>query len=78
LPRDPKYAALSAITKTLIENRGKASEADIERFVSAGYSRAQIFEVVLGTGISMTTATATNMADTPIEDHFKAQTWAAA
>jgi alkylhydroperoxidase family enzyme len=78
LPRDPKYAALSALTKTLIENRGKASEADIERFVSAGYSKAQIFEVVLGTGISMTTATATNMAGTPIEDHFKAQTWAAA
>ena len=78
LRKDPKYAALSAITKTLIENRGKASEADIERFVSAGYSRAQIFEVVLGTGISMTTATATNMAGTPIEDHFKAQTWAAA
>jgi len=78
LPRDPKYAALSALTKTLIENRGKASEADIERFVSAGYSKAQIFEVVLGAGISMTTATATNMAGTPIEDHFKAQTWAAA
>jgi alkylhydroperoxidase family enzyme len=78
LPKDPKYAALSAITRTLIENRGNASEADIESFTSAGYSRAQIFEIVLGTGISMTTATTTNLAGTPVEDHFKAQVWAAA
>jgi alkylhydroperoxidase family enzyme len=78
LPKDPKYAALSEITKILLENRGNATEADIERFTSAGYSKAQIFEVVLGIGISMTTATTTNIAGTPVEDHFKAQIWAAA
>jgi alkylhydroperoxidase family enzyme len=78
LPKNTKYAALSQITKALIENRGNSTEADIDRFTSAGYSKAQIFEVVLGIGISMTTATTTNMAGTPVEDHFKAQIWAAA
>jgi alkylhydroperoxidase family enzyme len=78
LPKDPKYAALSEITRSLIENRGNATEADIEKFMSAGHSKAQIFEVVLGIGISMTTATTTNIAGTPVEDHFKAQIWAAA
>ena len=78
LPKDPKYAALSEITKTLIENRGHASEADIEKFTATGYSKEQIFEVVLGIGISMTTATTTNVAGTPVEDRFKAQIWAAA
>jgi hypothetical protein len=34
--------------------------------------------VVLGIGISMTTATTTNVAGTPVEGRFKAQTWAAA
>jgi alkylhydroperoxidase family enzyme len=76
LPKDPKYAALSEVTKTLIENRGNATAADIERFISAGYSETQIFEVVLGIGISMTTATTMNIAGTPVEDHFKAQIWA--
>jgi alkylhydroperoxidase family enzyme len=78
LPQHPKYAALSQITKTLLENRGHATQPDIGRFTSAGYSKAQIFEVVLGIGISMTTATTTNVAGTPVEGRFEAQTWAAA
>jgi alkylhydroperoxidase family enzyme len=78
MPKTPKYAALSEFTRTLIETRGNATTADIERFTSAGYLKDQIFEVVLGIGISMMTATTTNMARTPVEDRFKAQIWAAA
>jgi alkylhydroperoxidase family enzyme len=78
LPQHPKYAALSQISRVLLENRGNATEAEIDAFTSAGYSKAQIFEVVLGIGISMTTATTTNVAGTPVEGHFKAQAWAAA
>ena len=75
LPDDPKYAALSRMTKALMETKGKVTEEDIEKFTSAGYSRAQIFEVVLGVGISAITATTTNLAGTPVDDRFKAQTW---
>jgi alkylhydroperoxidase family enzyme len=78
LPEDRKYAALSQFTRRLMESKGNATEADIERFISVGYTRVQIFEVVLCIGISMTTATTTNVAGTPIEDRFKAQIWAAA
>jgi alkylhydroperoxidase family enzyme len=75
LPDDLKYAALSRLTKSLMETRGNVTEADIEKFTSAGYSRAQMFEVVLCVGISTITATTTNLAGTPIDDRFKAQTW---
>jgi alkylhydroperoxidase family enzyme len=75
LPEDPKYSALSAMTRALIEKRGNVSDADIERFTSAGYSRAQIFEVVTSIGISTMAATTTNMAGTPVEARFKAQAW---
>jgi alkylhydroperoxidase family enzyme len=78
LPQHPKYAALSQISRVLLENRGNATEAELDAFTSAGYSKAHIFEVVLGIGISMTTATTTNVAGTPVEGHFQAQTWAAA
>ena len=78
LPRDPKYAALSALTKALIEKRGNVSDADIDAFTSAGYARAQILEVVTGVGISTMAATTTNMAGTPIEERFQPQAWAAA
>src|SRR5260370_1751393 len=78
LPENRKYRALSQFTKTLMESKGNATEADIEKFTSAGYSKAQVLEVVLCIGISATTATTTNVAATPIEDRFKAQIWAAA
>ncbi|MCV3206416.1 carboxymuconolactone decarboxylase family protein [Mesorhizobium sp. YC-39] len=78
LPRDPKYAALSALTKALIENRGNVSDADIDAFTSAGYSKAQILEVVTGVGISTVAATTTNMAGTPIEERLQPQAWSAA
>jgi alkylhydroperoxidase family enzyme len=78
LPSDPKYAALSAMTRSLIEKRGNVSEADIERFTSAGYSRAQLFEVITSIGISTMAATTTNMAHTPVEERFVAQAWSPA
>ena len=78
LPNEPKYVALSGMAKALIEKRGNLTEADFQRFTSAGYSDAQILEVITGTGISTMVATAANMARTPVEDLFKAQTWVAA
>jgi alkylhydroperoxidase family enzyme len=78
LPAHPKYAALSALTRALIEKRGNVTEAEIERFTSAGYSQSQIFEVITSIGVSTMAATTTNMARTPLEDRFKAQAWSAA
>jgi alkylhydroperoxidase family enzyme len=78
LPEDPKYSALSGMTRALIEKRGNVSDADMERFTSAGYSQAQVFEVITSIGISTMAATTTNMAGTPVEDRFKAQAWAPA
>jgi alkylhydroperoxidase family enzyme len=75
LPENPKYVALSLLSKALLENRGNVTEADIKEFTAVGYSREQVFEVVLGVGISTITAATTNLAGTPIDDQFKAQTW---
>ena len=76
LPKDARYSALSGIAKALIEKRGNVTEADVERFTSAGYSELQILEVITGIGISTMAATTGNMAATPVEDRFKEQTWA--
>jgi alkylhydroperoxidase family enzyme len=78
LPRDPKYAALSALAKTLVESRGNVTEADVEKFTSAGYSKVQILEVIMAVGVSTLAATTANMAGTPVDERFKAQTWSAA
>ena len=77
LPTDPKYAALSGLTRALIEKKGSVGEAEIGRFTAAGYSETQILEVVAGIGVSTMAATTTNLAGTPIEDRLKTKAWAA-
>ena len=77
LPSDPKHAALSAMTRALLEQKGNVGEAEIARFTGVGYSRTQLLEVVAGIGVSTLAATTTNLAGTPIEDRLKAQAWAA-
>ena len=46
LPDNRKYAALSGITKALIEKRRNVADEEFRRFTSAGYSPLQIFEVI--------------------------------
>ena len=78
MPRDPKFAALSALTKALIEKRGDVTEVDLERFLSAGYSSVQMLEVIAGVGVSTLAAFTAHAAAVPMDERFKAQAWAAA
>jgi alkylhydroperoxidase family enzyme len=78
LPQDPKRAALSGLARTLIESKGHAIEPQIDAFLAGGYVRNQVLEVVAGIAISTMAALTATMADTPVEDLFKAQAWKAA
>jgi alkylhydroperoxidase family enzyme len=72
-PADTKLAALSALARALVETKGRAAAAEIERFVDAGYTRSQVFEVIAGIAISTMAGITGSMAGTPIEEPFKAQ-----
>ncbi len=52
-PRDPRLRALSDLSRTMVRNRGKVSQQDLEAFYAAGFSKAQALEVVLGAGFSV-------------------------
>jgi alkylhydroperoxidase family enzyme len=78
LPAQSNLSALSALTRALIETKGRAAADDIERFVAAGYTRSQVLEVIAGIAISTMAAITGSMAGTPIEEPFEAQAWSAA
>lgn len=52
---DPRLEALRAFTMAVVEQRGRVDELTIRAFLNAGFSKAQVFEVVLG--IAMKTIT---------------------
>jgi alkylhydroperoxidase family enzyme len=76
-PSDAKYAALSGMAKSLVEKKGRGNVAEAEKFAAAGYSPSQILDVINGIGISTMAATTANLANTPVEDAFRAHIWAA-
>src|SRR6202021_2789394 len=45
-PEDGKLAALSALARKMIETRGRVADADIDRFVAAGFAKDKTPEVI--------------------------------
>lgn len=74
-PKDAKVAALSELTRQLIEKRGHLSEADISAFREAGFSHDQVLEVIAGLAVSVMANYAGNITQPPLEPAFQAQAW---
>lgn len=72
LPADPTLAALSALTRALIEKRGHLDPADVGAFTPE-----QVFEVIAGLAVSVMANYAGNVAHPPLEAAFEAQRWEA-
>jgi alkylhydroperoxidase family enzyme len=77
LPGDPRLAALSALTRALIEKRGHLDSVDTLAFATAGFDDNQLLEVITGVAISTLANYTANIARPPLEDLFQAQTWTA-
>ncbi len=72
---DKKLEALRQFVLTVVKNRGHANEAEINAFLDAGYSRAQIFDVLVGVGMKTLSNYTNHIADTPLDMAFQPQAW---
>jgi AhpD family alkylhydroperoxidase len=75
LPAEPRLAALSALTRTLIEKRGHLDETDVKAFTTAGFAAEQLLEVIAGLAISTMANYTGNVAPPPLDAPFQAQAW---
>jgi AhpD family alkylhydroperoxidase len=77
LPADPRLAALSTLTRTLIEKRGHLDDFDLKAFTAAGFDQDQVLEVITGLAVSTMANYTGNVADPPLEAPLQAQAWTA-
>ena len=77
LPEDAKFAALSALAKTLIEKRGRLDDQDVERFLAAGFDKDHLLEVIAAVAASTITNYTGSIAKPPLDAPFQAHAWAA-
>jgi uncharacterized peroxidase-related enzyme len=74
---DPKLDALVTFTRRIVEQRGFIAAADVAAFIGAGYTKAQLIEVLFGVGMKTFNNYADHIAQTPLNAEFKAEAWQA-
>ncbi len=72
---DDKLEALRQFVLTVVKKRGHAAEAEINAFLDAGYTRAHIFDVLVGVGMKTLSNYTNHIADIPLDTAFQARTW---
>ncbi len=77
---DARLEALRQFAETLVDRRGWLSPGDLEKFIGAGFTRAQVFEVILGVALKTLTNYANHVAKPAVNEQFAAflPKWAAA
>jgi AhpD family alkylhydroperoxidase len=74
-PKQPRYAALSAYARDLIEQRGHVGDAAVEAFLAAGFKPDQALETLAVSAASTITNYTLNIAEPPLEPMFQAHAW---
>jgi alkylhydroperoxidase family enzyme len=75
LPDDVRMAALSRLTRALIEKRGHLDDADVAEFKAAGFTDEQVLEAIIGVAISTMTNYTVNVARPGLEKAVVPYEW---
>ena len=73
-----KLEALRDFTLTLVRTRGHASDAEVTRFLEAGYTHRNILEVVLGLAQKVLSNYVNHLAQTPVDEQWEKFAWSKA
>ncbi|HEX2667745.1 MAG TPA: carboxymuconolactone decarboxylase family protein [Gammaproteobacteria bacterium] len=73
--KDKKLEALRSFATKLVSSRGQVSEAQIKDFLAAGYTRANILEIVLAVGAVTLTGYTNLIAQPSLDAEFAPKVW---
>lgn len=72
---DIKLAALATFTRTMVVTRGLPSQSEVAQFLAAGYSEAQILEVILAIAVKTISNYSNHLAHTAVDAAFASRVW---
>ena len=75
---DSKLEALRVFTVRINETRGWVEQSDLDAFFAAGYDKASVLDVILGTSLKVLSNYTNHITDTPLDAAFQANVWAPA
>jgi alkylhydroperoxidase family enzyme len=72
---DSKLNALANFARLMVQNRGWVDEKDIENFLSAGYTKANIFDVIIALAMKTLSNYTNHIVDTTLDDSISKFKW---
>jgi len=72
---DARLEGLRTLTRAIVVKRGWLDPEDVKAFVAAGFREEQILEVLVGVTLKTLSNYTNHVAQTPLDDAFKAQAW---
>lgn len=72
---DARLEALRRFTVAVVRQRGWVDEAEVDAFREAGYSKANVLDVILGVGMKTLSNYTNHVADTPLDRAFAVEAW---
>jgi len=72
---DVKLEALHRFTTIVVRERGFVPDAEVEAFLAAGYTRRNVFEVILGVATKVMSNYTNHIVHTPYDAFMKGNEW---
>ena len=72
---DAKLNALADFTRQVVRERGFVSETDVTTFLAAGFTKANVFDVIVGVSLKTLSNYTNHIAETPVDAAFQPQAW---
>jgi uncharacterized peroxidase-related enzyme len=73
--QDDRLEALRTFATAVVEKRAWVSDEEVTAFLAAGFTRAQLLEVILGVTFKTLSNYTNHIADTPLDAAFKTGAW---
>ena len=71
----PKLQALLDTTLSIVRNRGRVSDEELQNFYDAGYGEQQLLEIIVGLAQKTISNYTNHIANTPVDAPFKKFAW---
>ena len=74
-PTTPRLRAVSDLARQVVRSKGRLSAEDVRVFLRAGFTQAQLLEILVGISMTAIANYMHNIAKTPIDEVFQIQSW---
>jgi len=73
--QDARLEALRKFTRSVVVNRGWVGDGEVEAFLAAGFTKQNVFEVLVGVAHKVLSNYANHIAGTPVDPPFEKFAW---